>query len=147
MTVDEFFDEPREQSLIKSRIVSKYFSAWARIMIPRARDNRIAYMDLFAGPGRYTDGTPSTPIRVLQTAVKDHNLKRMLVTYFNDKKLANARSLQEAINQIPLINTLSFKPVVAQDEVGEKIAAALQRMALVPTLLFVDPWGYTRDCR
>ncbi len=28
-------------------------------------------MDLFAGPGKYKDDTPSTPVIVLQTAIKD----------------------------------------------------------------------------
>ena len=29
---NEFFEEQREQSLIKSRIVSKYFAAWANVV-------------------------------------------------------------------------------------------------------------------
>ena len=59
-----FFDESEEQSAIKTAIVSKYFMAWAQVIIPSAEkhDNRIAYIDLFCGPGRYKDGTESTPI-------------------------------------------------------------------------------------
>jgi len=59
MVDNNFFDESREQSQIKARIVTKYFWAWAKVISPstRARGNRIAYIDLFAGPGRYEDGT------------------------------------------------------------------------------------------
>ncbi|MCD6495523.1 three-Cys-motif partner protein TcmP, partial [Candidatus Bipolaricaulota bacterium] len=63
MGTQNFFDESEDQSKIKSAIVSKYFWAWAKVIIPTAKkySNRIAYIDLFAGPGRYRDGTKSTP--------------------------------------------------------------------------------------
>jgi three-Cys-motif partner protein len=144
MVEPSFFDESREQSRIKSRIVAKYFWAWAKVIISaaRGREDRIAYMDLFAGPGRYSDGTPSTPVIVLKKAIEDADLRKMLVTVFNDKDRTNANSLRETINTIPQIQTLKYKPEVENEEVGERIVQRLQRMKLIPTLLFVDPWGY-----
>jgi three-Cys-motif partner protein len=139
-----FFDESREQSRIKSRIVTKYFWAWAKVMISAAkgRENRIAYMDLFAGPGRYSDGTLSTPVTVLQTAIAEADFREMLVAIFNDKDPANAKSLREAIDAIPGIKTLKYKPQIENQEVGQKIVERIERVKLIPTLLFVDPWGY-----
>ena len=144
MADPSFFDESREQSRIKSRIVAKYFWAWAIVIISAAkgRENRIAYMDLFAGPGRYSDGTPSTPVIVLKQAMDDADLRKMLVTVFNDKDDTNANSLLETINAIPGIETLKYKPEVENEEVGERIVQRFQQMKLIPTLLFVDPWGY-----
>src|SRR3989442_4853545 len=111
MVDTSFFDESREQSRIKSRIVAKYFWAWAKVIIStaKARENRIAYMDLFAGPGRYSDGTPSTPVIVLQTAIKHADLREMLVTLFNDKDAANAQSLRETVDAMPGIAKLRYK--------------------------------------
>ena len=34
MSNDSFFDEQKEQSLVKARIVEKYFRAWAKVIIP-----------------------------------------------------------------------------------------------------------------
>jgi hypothetical protein len=64
MTVDteEFFDTQREPSHIKPAIVSGYFSAWANVMVKKARQPVIGYLDLFAGKGRFDDGSDSTPI-------------------------------------------------------------------------------------
>jgi len=140
----EFFEESRQQSRIKSRIVAKYFWAWAHVIASamKGRGNRIAYMDLFAGPGKYNDDTPSTPVIVLQTAIKDPRLREMLVTVFNDKKLEFATSLQKTIDAIPGIETLKYKPLVQNEEVGQKIVESFQKTKLIPTLLFVDPWGY-----
>jgi len=144
MVDSTFFEESREQSRIKSRIVAKYFWAWAKVIIPAAKihEKRIAYMDLFAGPGRYADGTLSTPIIVLETAIKEPDLCEMLVTYFNDKNAGNIQSLREAINATPGIEKLRHKPQVENMEVGQQIAESLRRMKLIPTFLFADPWGY-----
>src|SRR6266851_5037445 len=94
-----FFAESREQSQVKARIVSKYFWAWAKVIIPSTKmhGNRIAYIDLFAGPGRYEDGTLSTPLLVLQSAIGDPDMRNMLVTVFNDRDGENAGKLRAAI--------------------------------------------------
>ena len=57
MQDNSFFGKPTEQSLVKARIVEKYFWAWAKVIIPRVKKgkNKIGYVDLFAGPGSYTE--------------------------------------------------------------------------------------------
>ena len=139
-----FFDEPSEHSQIKAAIVSKYFWAWTRVIIPRAkrRANRVAYIDLFAGPGRYEDGTKSTPLLVLEKAIQDTHLQEMLVTIFNDKNSDHSRSLEQEIRQLPGIEHLRYPPKVFNHEVGTEIVKAFEEMSLIPTFFFVDPWGY-----
>lgn len=140
-----FFDESSEQSAFKSAIVSKYFDFWAKVMVrqaKRSRDKRIAYLDLFAGPGRYKDGTTSTPQKVLRTRSKDADMSQMLVTLFNDKDGDNAQGLQKAIDALPDIGKLKFKPEVRNKEVGSEMVKEFASMKLVPTLFFVDPRGY-----
>ena len=78
---ERFFEERQEQSEAKARIVSKYFSAWARVIMPSAQRNggKIAYIDLYAGPGRYKDGAASTS-----------PLKKALLTGFHSTAKHNA---------------------------------------------------------
>lgn len=144
MVDNEFFAESREQSQIKARIVSKYFWVWAKVIIPTARQrgNRIAYIDLFAGPGRYEDGTISTPLMILRQAIDDPVMRQMLVTLFNDQNRDNAGKLQAAIDALPRTETLKYKPQISNEVVGEQIAAMFAKLKLVPTFFFVDPWGY-----
>ena len=61
---------------------------------------------------------------------------------FNDKDEGNVHSLEKAIAEIPGIETLKFKPQVENEEVGEEIVKMFEEMQFVPTLFFVDPWGY-----
>jgi three-Cys-motif partner protein len=143
--IKQFFDETTEQSAIKAKIVSDYFWAWAKVIIPTAkksRGNRIAYIDLFAGPGRYKDGTRSTPLLVLEKAIQDPDMCEMLATVFNDKNEDHSYSLQQAINALPGIEKLKYRPIVRNYEVGKEIVEIFSKMRLVPTLFFVDPWGY-----
>lgn len=48
----------------------------------RGSDPKIAYLDLFAGPGRYKDGTKSTPLLILEKTIQDEMMSEMLVTVF-----------------------------------------------------------------
>jgi len=144
MSGNSFFDESQEQSQVKAEIVAKYFWAWARVIIPsqKKKGNKIAYIDLFAGPGRYKDGTRSTPLLILEKATQDADMRDMLVTLFNDKDSNYTQTLSQAIKSIPNVESLKYRPEVYNEEVGEEIVKLFERMRLVPTLFFVDPWGY-----
>lgn len=147
MKKESFFDEQKEQSLIKARIVEKYFWVWAKVVTPTAKKQvtqnpRIAYIDLFAGAGRYKDGSESTPLKVLETAISDPEMRNMLVSIFNDADGENVRSLDKAINSIPNIGSLKYPPKIYNHEIGDNIVKAFKEVKLVPTLFFVDPWGY-----
>jgi three-Cys-motif partner protein len=145
--VENFFDEQREQSLVKAEIVAGYFDAWARIITsvqnrkPRA-DQRIAYIDLFSGPGRYKDGAASTPLLVLERAIANPIYRDRLLTFFNDKDPRNAKNLKDEIAKLPDIEKLKHQPVVDSKEIGEQIAAQWESMRTIPVLAFIDPWGY-----
>ena len=147
MVNNSFFEEQKEQSLIKSTIVAKYFDVWANVIISTQKrypqhSQKIAYIDLFAGPGRFKDGSMSTPLRIINNAIEKIDLRERLVAIFNDKDENNSNDLQRTIREIPGIDTLKFKPAVYNQEVGEEIVKMFEEMSLVPTLFFVDPWGY-----
>ena len=85
-----------------------------KVVIPWARkqSNKIAYIDLFAGPGRYKDGTKSTPLILLEKAIQESQLREMLVTMFNDANEDLSRSLEKAIYSLPGIGTLEYPPEI-----------------------------------
>jgi three-Cys-motif partner protein len=141
---DTFFEETTEQSAIKAKIVSSYFWAWSKVIIPSAKrhGDRIGYIDLFAGPGRYADGTKSTPLLVLEKAIADPDMRRMLVTLFNDADPTNVASLEKEIASLPRIEKLEHKPVVRNEIVDSELARFFQGTQVIPSFFFTDPWGY-----
>lgn len=147
MANNEFFNEQKEQSLVKSTIVAKYFGVWSKVIIATQKrypntSQKVAYIDLFAGPGRYKDGTMSTPLKILTGALEDEDLKERLVTIFNDKNEDNSKELERTISEIEDIGNLIHQPKVMNEEVGENIVSQFEKISMIPTFFFVDPWGY-----
>jgi three-Cys-motif partner protein len=146
VVASDFFAERLEQSRIKAQIVTDYFWAWAKVMVGTQkrypdRDQQIAYVDLFAGPGRYDDGTLSTPVLILEQAIADPDVRGRLLAIFNDKDANNSRSLEQCIRAIPEVGSLTHRPVVYTGEVTVDVVRAFEARRLVPTFLFVDPFG------
>jgi three-Cys-motif partner protein len=140
----QFFEERSEESEIKARIISKYFLAWATVIMPTVstRGGKLAYIDLYAGPGRYKNGAGSTPLLVLQTAIDHPKLSQMLVACFNDLDQNHAGALQAEIDKLPGIENLRFKPQVTCGEIDEDAAKYFNETRLIPAFSFIDPFGY-----
>lgn len=140
MSTNDFFKERKTQSQVKTAIITKYFWAWTRIL--KNRTNRIAYIDLFCGPGVYDDGTESTPILILKKCLEDVELANKIITVFNDIDKNTINKLTENMSKIENLNKLRYKPIVICTEVGKDIEEIFSRMKLIPSLAFIDPWGY-----
>jgi len=141
---EDFFGEMEEQSNVKVEIVKKYFSAWANVILPsvEARGGKLGYIDLFSGPGIYKDGTKSTPILILEEAINNPKLRERLVTVFNDSNADFIQSLKNSIYNIQDINLLKNKPILLTDTVGDQFVNIFQEIKFIPSLFFIDPWGY-----
>jgi three-Cys-motif partner protein len=140
----KFFDERSDQSEVKARIVEKYFYAWVNVVkgSVKKRGKKIAYIDLYAGPGRYKDGAASTPLLVLEHAINDPDLSEMLVALFNDVDEGHTESLKNEISKLLGIGKLKYAPTVLCGEVDEDAERYFNETRLIPSFTFVDPWGY-----
>jgi len=146
--VKNFFLHREEHSKIKSEIVTKYFCSWASVMIGHQKKflpkgpNKIAFIDLFSGPGRFDDGSPSTPLLILHEILKDSERKNWITTLFNDKEKKFCESLKKEISNLPGINSLKFEPIIWNKTIDDRFIDLLEESEIVPTLCFADPWGY-----
>ncbi|HEV7681194.1 MAG TPA: three-Cys-motif partner protein TcmP [Pyrinomonadaceae bacterium] len=143
--VKEFFAVRSARSEVKTEIVRKYFSAWARIMINQVRKkggDKIGYADLFSGRGRYEDGSKSTPLLILEGAIRDNKIRDMLVCLFNDEDKENADALVVEIGRLDGVKFLRYQPVVDNRKIDDRLAEHLEKISTIPTLYFLDPFGY-----
>lgn len=140
--MSDFFDEMTIASDIKATIVEKYFFAWSRIMKAVGRVEKIGYIDLFCGPGRYEDGRESTPLKILRQCLCDNVLCQKTRVYFNDANKEYADRLQAEIDGLEGIERMASKPIVGNNEVNEDFTQAVAAKHLIPCLSFIDPWGY-----
>lgn len=146
-SMDDFFLHQTEASRIKAEIVAKYFVAWARVLTGhfarRGRPFQLGYLDLFAGPGVYSEGRArSTPILVLEAALQNPVLRRSLTSIFNEADESHLAQLKTNISQISGIEQLEHGPQFFAERASEGHVRLVRLMKNIPTLFFVDPWGY-----
>lgn len=143
-----FFDEPESHSLVKASIVSSYFDSWAKIICGtqdregRGRPKRLGYVDLFAGPGHYASGAPSTPLLVLAHAIARPQVADRLESMFNDTRADLVAQLEGAVKALPGYERLKHPPRFSSEEVGDATAEKFAKIEKIPLLAFIDPFGY-----
>jgi len=61
---------------------------------------------------------------------------------FNDAESVNIQKLDAEIEKFPDISKLRSPPVTYNEKIDEKIVKYFETTTQVPTLSFIDPWGY-----
>lgn len=145
---DNFFKSQRISSRIKASIVSTYFPQYCSIIQTKHMPKKIGYFDLFAGPGKYEDGNPSTPLLVARECMKLSWLKNRVWMVFNDKEYSDTlkHNFEEEFPQ----GTFPNKPHFGHSVVGENadidsfiMSSRMEgRYNECPSLMFIDPFGY-----
>jgi three-Cys-motif partner protein len=146
---EDFFKKKRETSEIKSEIFIKYFKFWCGILLHGQKYkqiNEVIYIDLFSGPGYYEDQEPSTPIKILNSIFKTNgqkiDLNISVKTFFNDSNSGLIAQLEKNINELEYYPNLVHKPVLLNKVASRTLLTSLLKKN-VPSLTFIDPFGYT----
>lgn len=133
------FEEQKEQSAIKTEIVTKYFNAWAKIL--SVRFPKIAYIDLFAGPGVYEDGTKSTPVIITENVLNNPSFISKTQLYFNEMNTEHYNKLKNTITGLEGIDKLTHQPVFHNNEIDYDTPKSFMKTK-IPAFCFLDPAGY-----
>lgn len=140
---DFFFDSPSEQSKIKARIVTSYFSAWSKVMCHNwPSSTEIGYVDLFSGPGVYQDGSESVPLLLVKEVLNNSELLTRMWFLFNDQSENNINDLKKYIKNVDVCDILDKRIQYSTKTIDEKFASDIRINAQGPILSFVDPFGY-----
>jgi three-Cys-motif partner protein len=148
MKESQFFEKQTHSSRIKASIVSEYFPSYCKIIVRAHMPKQLRYIDLFAGPGYYEDGNPSTPILIARHCMNDEFLKDKVRLIFNDNTYS--AELKKNFGKEFSDGTFKFKPHFGKSTVGgcKEITEFLTKTTHegkhneYPTLLFIDPFGY-----
>lgn len=140
---EQFFEHQSEQSMIKAQIVSKYFTAWSRIMCKNWSPSiPVGYVDLFSGPGIYQDGNESVPIKLIRTVLSENEFSNRFWFFFNDQDENNINNLKRTITEIDANGKLKGRIKYSARTIDEDYANEIAINTNGPILSFVDPFGY-----
>lgn len=130
----------------KHSILRRYLECWFPIL---GHAGSVAYVDGFAGPGKYPTGEDGSPIIALGAASdKIGHLGHGAQFWFVENNPDTATLLQGEIERIrkDLPDGLRVHDVVREDfEVGFKgiVSKLRTERGMTPTFAFVDPFGYS----
>jgi len=136
----------------KHQILASYLDAWYPIL--STWNGRIAFLDGFAGRGRYNDGSEGSPLIALRHLL-DHRAwpsmqHKEFVFLFVEANADNSATLEAEVDRFKTARA-PWPPNVRVHVINapfDKTATALldnlrvQKRKLAPTFAFVDPFGY-----
>jgi three-Cys-motif partner protein len=137
---DEFFQRQQAAAVLKHGILKRYPGVFATMA--GSRSGRVLYFDGYAGPGRYADGAPGSPLIALETARRTAAWARQVDCIFVEKKRAYADDLRAVLGaEAPA----EFTYDVWHGDVADHVDAALARAGDDPMLTLLDPFGTALD--
>jgi len=131
----------------KHTILRRYWEAWLPIMTKY--NQRVLYIDGFAGPGLYAGGEDGSPLIALKSAViTTQGQKSEVVFTFIEKDKKRFDHLVQVIEQIKATLPPNFRVHcvngVFDDQMTEVLDGIDQQGArLAPSLVFIDPFGFS----
>ncbi|WP_339063624.1 three-Cys-motif partner protein TcmP [Tepidibacillus marianensis] len=137
-------------TIAKHMILKNYLQAWFRIM--GAYNEKIVFMDGYAGPGEYSKGEEGSPIIALKEAMdyldsceKNGWKKPEIVFLFIEQDKDRFSTLETKIREMKLPKELKVSLENSSFEVITKdILSYLEneQVKLAPSFIFIDPFGY-----
>ena len=144
---EDFFKIQTPSSRVKANLVSQYFPQYCKIISKNVTQDKIRYMDLFSGPGKYKDGNLSTPLLIADLCLKDASLQKTVQLIFND--LVYKDELENNFGEHFPQRSFRWTPGFTNFDMEEEgpILKHLRKAPALrknpnPTVLFFDPFGY-----
>jgi three-Cys-motif partner protein len=135
----DFFGQRSAPAVLKHGVLTRYAHYFAG-RAGSATQGRVAFIDGYAGEGRYQDGSPGSPLLLASQA-------RRVQMFGRDVKLAFVE--QDTARREQLSKSLADHDIKPHQLLGggldDVIDALLARYARHAVLLFVDPFGLAVD--
>ncbi|MFI1502606.1 three-Cys-motif partner protein TcmP [Streptomyces platensis] len=139
----------------KHRLYQRYLDAWWPILLQTSQRTgyarpRVTLLDAFAGPGRYEDGEPGSPVFVLDRLLHHHAVERMNLTprrvhliFIEKDRARHAHLLEELHSRFGALSDLPVRVEVRRGEAGRDSLAVLDELGAWghPILGIFDSWG------
>jgi three-Cys-motif partner protein len=133
----QFFVSKKAAAVLKHEILRQYVVPFVSKVGSNATDSRVVYLDGYAGPGRYKDGTPGSPALVLQSAA-DVAAFRTLDCYFVERTREDFKRLKTLVEEA---NAAGISARALHGPLKKHLDYVLERAEGAPLLAFLDPFG------
>lgn len=146
--------EIEDHTRAKHKLLRHYLEAWFPILA-QSRNQRVIFLDGFAGPGIYAGEEPGSPIIALETLTQHTAFPRLRQTefififaeedtgYFSTLK----SEIEKVWNKLPNGKPENITVKLFNNSFEEAVKYILSRLnkenQLAPTFAFIDPFGWS----
>jgi three-Cys-motif partner protein len=143
----------------KHRVLRAYLDAWIPVMAQQAlrvhrlstEPPRLLLVDGFAGPGRYATGEPGSPLIMLEALLSHAAFERLggvsfvfLFIEHDERRVDRLRSEVTSLGALPANVSVHIEHGEFETTFGSLVNEVTDSgKILVPTLAFIDPFGYS----
>ncbi len=131
----DFFGERRPQAVLKHGVLTRYAHYFAG-RAGRATGGRVAFIDGYAGAGRYDDGSPGSPLLLASEAKRAEAFGRDIKLSFVEPNPQYRHQLLES-----LVDAGIQPDSLLGTPFDEALDSLLSRYADHALLIFIDPFG------
>ena len=131
-----FFESKKAAAVLKHAVLDAYIEPFAMKTGSTSAGGRVAFIDGYAGEGRYADGSDGSPALVLAKAKKIAR-QRQLECFFVEDDMRNYEQLAS------LVDSEGDNCVVCIlfGDVEQHLQGLITRTRGIPLLVFLDPFG------
>ncbi|MFN8611586.1 MAG: three-Cys-motif partner protein TcmP [Vulcanimicrobiota bacterium] len=137
--------ELKEHTRAKHLVLERYLKAWAPIL--GTWNERILYVDGFAGPGEYKCKTDGSPLIVLKLITGHSRPPKKMTFLFVEAQKDRCEYLKGKLhNSFPDLATThpNYKVYCIKDDFEEQANGLLDKVkSIIPSFWFIDPFGYS----
>lgn len=130
-----FFGQRNAQAVLKHGVLARYAHYFAG-RAGSATQGRVAFIDGYAGEGRYADGSPGSPLLLASQATRAEMFGREVKLAFVEQDDARRLRLQQSLDA----NQVEADQILGGD-LESVIDGLIDRYERHAILLFVDPFG------
>lgn len=133
---EQFWEQQRLPGVLKHDLLRRYLPVFAGKTGSRALS--VVYLDGYAGRGRYEDGSPASPERILQIALDQRSARINYRLFFYERDTESFAVLKTVVDEY-VVRGVQAEATNCEviSGLGQVIAAATG----LPLFLFLDPCG------
>ncbi|MGI5245155.1 three-Cys-motif partner protein TcmP [Dactylosporangium sp. CA-139066] len=132
-----FFVSKKAAAVLKHEILRQYVVPFVSKVGSTSPDARVVYLDGYAGPGTYADGTHASPSLVLESAATVSQFRKLECVFVE-------RSRKDFERLGTVVKAAQARGINAEARYGRvqnHLDYVLERARGVPLLAFLDPFG------
>jgi three-Cys-motif partner protein len=137
------FTELQPQSATKHDILAKYISAWGQILSKQDWCEDAWVVDGFAGPGRYGDGSPGSPLLLADAILRWQQARSVDRPRFRfHLRLVERDHRAELERAISSVSDDLDIQICAESTFREALPRLVEQIGNDPAFYFIDPAGW-----